>query len=182
MANLGRTFQEAQAALAIDPNAGDAFWLRGLIRLRTGAVKDALEDLETALRLKPSRVDAYAAMGDCYEQMRKLPAAVASYRKALEKEDNNGQWWYRLGSLLLDSGNKTEAVAALERSTDIGDRAAKSPTWLAEAHRLVGDAIGSSDRKAVIGHYQRYLQLAPKSALDRDAVIATLQRWGVEVK
>jgi tetratricopeptide (TPR) repeat protein len=183
MANLGRTYQEAQAALAIDSNMGDPYWLRGLVRLRTGAVKDALEDLETAVRLKPSRYDAYAAMGDCYEQMRNLPAAVLFYRKALDNDAKNGQWWYRLGSLQLDLGSRREAIDALERATMVSDNTVPPPTWLAEAHRLAGEAFSANgDRKTAIVHYQRYLRLASKSALDRDAVVAVLQRWGVEVK
>lgn len=183
MANLGRTYQEAQAALAIDSNMGDPYWLRGLVRLRTGAVKDAIEDLETAIRLKPSRYDAYAAMGDCYEQMRNLPAAVLSYRKALDNDAKNGQWWYRLGSLQLDLGSRREAIGALERATTTSDNAVPPPAWLAEAHRLAGEALSANgDRKAAIVHYQRYLQLASRSALDRDAIVAVLRKWGVEVK
>jgi predicted Zn finger-like uncharacterized protein len=182
MTNLGRTYQEAQAAMTIDPNLGDPYYLRGLVKLRTGAVKDALEDFEKALRLKPNRYEPYAAIGDCYEQMRNLRMAIASYRKALDKDEKNGFWWYRLGNLQLDLGTKKEAAVSLERATAIGDNSAKTPAWLADSHRLLGDVIASKERKSAINHYQRYLELAAKSSLDRDEVLALLQRWGVEVK
>ena len=48
-----RRFSRARAAfsaaLKLDPNLGDAYWLRARIRIHAGTVRDALTDLERAL-------------------------------------------------------------------------------------------------------------------------------------
>ncbi|MBN1655831.1 MAG: zinc-ribbon domain-containing protein [Deltaproteobacteria bacterium] len=181
MSNLGRTLEESQAAIDRDPSIGDAFRLRGIVRLKTGAVQDALEDLKRALVLSPNRFETYAAIGDCHEEMRKLKDAADAYRKALEFDPNNARYWYRLGALLLDSSRANEALQALKRATSIGDAIAQAPAWLADAHLLAGNILRvSGKREAAVAHYDRYLEIASPTAIDREEVEKNLQRWGIK--
>lgn len=182
MGNLGRTLEEVQAAIDADPSLGDAFWLRGVVRLRTGAVQDALLDVEHALELKPSRTEALAVMGDCYDQLRLLDRAISSYEKALRVESKRGHWWYRLGRLQLDAGHQAEGARALENATRIGDDESRTPAWLADSHRLRGEALeGLGNQRAAIPHYRRFLELAPDGAIDRRDVTKKMEKWGVEL-
>jgi tetratricopeptide (TPR) repeat protein len=183
MSNLGKTLEEAQAAIDRDPSIGDAYRLRGIVRLKTGAAQDALSDLERALVLSPNRFETYAAMGDCYEEMRRLKNAVRSYRKVLEFDPDNGYYWYRLGGLELDSSNPTEARQALKRATTIGDAMPEMPKWLPDAHLLMGNTLRlAGKREAAIAHYKRYLVIASPSAIDRQEVVSNLRRWGIELQ
>ncbi|HEY2733404.1 MAG TPA: tetratricopeptide repeat protein, partial [Polyangiales bacterium] len=102
MGNLGRTIDEAEAALGRDPTLGDAYWVRGIVRMRSGAVKDALKDARHALELAPGRYDAYALMAECFDELRQLPQAAEAYQTALTKDPQRGEWWYKLGRLYLD--------------------------------------------------------------------------------
>jgi len=182
MSNLGRTRDEAQAAIDRDPSVGDAYRLRGIVRLKTGASQDALKDLERALLLSPNRFETYAAMGDCYEEMRRLKDAVSSYKKVLEFDPDNGYYWYRLGGLELDSSNSTAARQALKRATTIGDAMPEMPKWLPDAHLLMGNTLRlAGKRESAIAHYKRYLAIASPSAIDRQEVEKNLRRWGIEM-
>jgi tetratricopeptide (TPR) repeat protein len=176
---LGRAKESVQLALDRDPSLGDAYWIRGRTRVQTAEVRDALTDLRRALELKPSRFEAYAAMGDAYDQLRQMSDAIRSYERALEQDAERGYWWYRLGQLRMDAGQRGEAQTALRRATTIGDREVPQPGWLADAHRLEGDALRyGGDRAQAIQHYQRYLELAPENAIDRRVIEDQLADMG----
>lgn len=171
LGNLGTALDAVESAIERDPSLGDAYWLRGRVQVRTGAVQRALEDLSRALELKPSRYEAYATMGECYDQLRRLSDAVASYERALEQDSSRGRWWWRLGTLRIDAGQRSEAGPALERAVGIGEEATSTPSWLADAYRLSGDvARQRGERQQAVAHYRRYLELAPESDIDRREV------------
>ncbi|MCS6798971.1 MAG: tetratricopeptide repeat protein [Myxococcota bacterium] len=176
---IGRAMEAVEAALARDPSQGDAYWIRGRIRLRTGAVRDALSDLQRALALKPARHEAHASIAECHDQLRNLPAAIESYRRALAADATVGEWWYRLGRLQLDAGRSRDAMGSLARAIALGEARTPPPAWLAEAFRLAGDAqrMGGS-RQAAIQHYRRYLELAPPTAVDREDVEEQIRALG----
>ena len=176
---LGESLHSVDTAIARDPSLGDAYWIRGVVKLRSGRPRDALEDLLRALELKPSRHEAHASIGDAYDQLSELDQAISSYEAAVERVDDNGRWWYRLGRLRMDRGDRTNASEALQRATLLGDAMSPLPGWLAEAHRLRGECLrlGNSGRESV-RHYRRYLELAPASAIDRRQVREILMDMG----
>jgi tetratricopeptide (TPR) repeat protein len=183
MNNLGRTVDEAEATLDRDPKSGDAFWVRGVVRLRSGAVKDALKDGARALELNPKRIEAQALMAECYDELRQLPQAVAAYQLALAADGTRGEWWYKLGRVYIDQGTRGQGAEALEKAIKLGDPIDPPPYWLADSYRLLGDlARASNNRKAAVTAYKRYLQLSPPGALDRADVTKVLRGWNVELE
>jgi tetratricopeptide (TPR) repeat protein len=183
MNNLGRTLDEAEATLDRDPKSGDAFWVRGVVRLRSGAVKDALKDAARALELNPKRNEAQALMAECYDELRQLPQAVAAYLLALAADSTRGEWWYKLGRVFIDQGSRGQGAEALERAIKVGDPIDPPPYWLADSYRLLGDvARAGNNRKAAVTAYKRYLQLSPAGALDRTDVTKVLRDWNVELE
>jgi predicted Zn finger-like uncharacterized protein len=167
-ANLGAALTSINKALERDPNLGDARWILGRIQLRTGAVKDAVQNFQLALKLKPGRVEALANMGDAYDQLRDLSAAIRSYQAAVRQVPENGDWWFRLGTLHLDKGSRDEARVTLAEAVLRGDRLIEKPTWLADAHRLYGDVLRESGRVAeALDHYRLFLNLASPGHPDR---------------
>jgi tetratricopeptide (TPR) repeat protein len=148
-----------------------------------GAVKDALSDLTKALRLNPARTEAYAVQADCFEQLRKLPEAIAAYRIALGRDATRGEWWYRLTMLSADSGNRSEADVSVKRAIEIGDKTDPMPYWLPDAYRLAGEnAEARGDRTASIRLYKRYVEIAATAAIDRREIEKKLKGWGVELE
>ncbi|HKU40805.1 MAG TPA: tetratricopeptide repeat protein, partial [Polyangiales bacterium] len=183
MNNLARTLEEAELALARDQKLGDAYWVRGVVRLRSGMVKDALKDAARALELKPSRIEAHALMAECYDELRQLPQSIAAYKTALGIDATRGEWWYKLARVYLDQGARGEANDALDRAIKLGEGRDPAPYWLAECYRLLGDnARAANNRKAAVAAYKRYLELAPRGALDRPEVTKLLRDWNVELE
>jgi tetratricopeptide (TPR) repeat protein len=166
--NLGAALTSINKALERDPNLGDARWILGRIQLRTGAVKDAVQNFQLALKLKPGRVEALANMGDAYDQLRDLSAAIRSYQEAVRQVPENGDWWYRLGTLHLDKGSRDEARVTLAEAVLRGDRLIERPPWLADAHRLYADVLREGGRTAeALDHYRTFLNFAPPGHADR---------------
>ncbi len=176
---LGEALHGVNAAIERDPSLGDAYWIRGAIKLRSGRPADALQDLERALQLRPSRYEIYAAMGETYDQLRRGREAVEAYRQATSHIDDNGEWFYRLGRLQLDRGDTSDAAAALQRATLLGDAMAPAPAWLADAHRVRGEVLRLlGNGREAIPHYRRYLELAPSGAIDRREIRQRLMDLG----
>jgi tetratricopeptide (TPR) repeat protein len=183
MGNLGRALEESLIALGRDPTLGDAFWVRSMVKLRMGAVKDALVDLGKALKLNPSRTEAYAVQGDCYEQLRQLPDAIRAYRTALEREPTHALWWYKLGRLQFDAGGRGDADASLQRAIELANGVDPVPYWLPEAYSLTGEnAESRGDRAGAIRLYKKYLTVAPTVAVDRSTIERKLKSWNVQLE
>src|SRR5690606_17160988 len=62
-AALERAFALARTAHELNPDVRETYWVLALVHLERREHKQALEQLETALRLYPSFADAYALMG-----------------------------------------------------------------------------------------------------------------------
>ncbi len=171
--------RELDTALSLDPTLGDAYWLRARIRIRAGTVRDALADLQRAIELNPSRVEAWADIGECHYQLGQVKEAIAAFKKAVEAGPERGEWWYRLGRLQLDEGRRDPAFQSLTAAAGIGDAMDEQPSWLADAHRLIGDIYYAQrkQREAVV-HYGRYLELSPADAIDRTDVQNKLRKIG----
>jgi Tfp pilus assembly protein PilF len=150
--------------------------------MRSGAVKDALKDARRALELNPGRYDAYALMAECYDELRQLGEASASYKRALDKDPQRGEWWYKLGRLGLDMGDRSDATQALESAMRLGDKMEPQPYWLPDAYRLAGEvARGNNNRKLAVSLFMRYLKIAPDGAIDREDVRKLLLSWDVDI-
>lgn len=179
LGSLGQALEFVNEALELDPSMGEAYWVRGRIRLRAGAVKDARDDFERALKLKPSRYEIYAHLGDAYDQLRQVRSAIDAYHKALSYDKERGEWWARLGALFMDVGQPREAQQALSQATALGDPQKPVPPWLPEAHRVYAEALSLQGRQdEALVHYQKYLDIAPSTALDRQDVEAIVKAYG----
>lgn len=179
LGTLGQALEFVSQAIKLDPSLGDAYWVRGRIKLRAGAVKDARDDFERALKLKPSRFETYAVLGDAYDQLRQVRLAIDAYNKALSYDKERGDWWFRLGALFMDAGQPQEAQRALNQATAIGDPQKPVPTWLPEAHRVYAEALTLQGRQSeALRHYQKYLDIAPPTALDRQDVESIVKAYG----
>ena len=152
-------------ALELDKGLGDAYWQRGILRQKSGSASDALEDLKMALEKRPSRYDAYAAMGFCYQDLSRWPEAEAAWRNAIAGNAGIAEWHYRLGKILASHGNVAASGPELEQAVKLGDVADHTaPGWLYDAHLLLAEAVRDRNKPRAIESYRRFLELAPKDS------------------
>lgn len=166
----------------LDPNEPELFLLRGRLGVRTGAVQDAIRDLKKTLQLDPDLIEAYSHMGSAYAQMGDNRSAINAYQQAAAHAPNEGQWYYKLGELFMNTDRRADAMRELKKAVEAGEKLDHDPSWLAESYRLLGDGerLGGNEGAAK-KHYLKYLEIAPASAMDRDAVTEQLERWGVDL-
>jgi tetratricopeptide (TPR) repeat protein len=173
VANEVGRHRDAETALAqaleLDRGLADAYWQRGRLRRKQGAVKDAIADLEHALSLKPSLTEALADIAVAYADLGQVKRAIAAWEEALSRDGDRPKWLYRYGKLLSANGQTARAVPHVKRAIDLvtpkgvlavaTDEDGKPPVWLWQAHYLVGRGLGMV--QAAVPHWEAYLHLAP---------------------
>src|SRR5215471_16698052 len=72
--------REAQAAIAMAPNAPQPHYILGLIAKSQARMEDAVGPFQQVLKLDPNDVGANVNLGQIYSQQRKYPEAIAAFR------------------------------------------------------------------------------------------------------
>ena len=178
-AQLGLAQDEIQKALDLDKLLADAYWQRGVLERKRLAVEDALRDLRRALELRPSRIDAYATMAECYEDKNDPQTAIATWQKALAGNSHVPYWHYRFGKLLLDKNNAALAATHLSSAVDDALKLDVKPPWLAPAEFAAGEALNRTGKRIEsIAMYKRFLEIASTNDPDRRDAIKALANMG----
>jgi predicted Zn finger-like uncharacterized protein len=159
--NPARADSALQKALDLDQGLADAYWQRGVLRIRQGAVRDAVRDLLKALDLKPSRIEAHAALADTYSQLGREADSLREWEIAVGGQPDNDTWQFRYGRLLAANHRDAEAQGHLEKALQLGEKSAAKPAWAYEAHLFLARVLGQN--KDAIPHWEAYLKDAPKS-------------------
>src|SRR5678815_3755206 len=107
--------QHLHAALAADPNNRDATYHVALAEARSGRLEQAQKLLET-MRDRHASADVDNALGNVHRLQNNLDAAAASYKRALELDENHLAALANLGLTLRDLGEPAQALAVLERA------------------------------------------------------------------
>jgi tetratricopeptide (TPR) repeat protein len=163
-------------ALAMDQSLADAYWQRGVLRGRQGAVKDAVKDLLRALELRPTRHEAHAALADAYDELGLENEALQEWEKAVAAEPENALWAFRYGKLLSANRRPDPARAQLQKAIELGERVDPKPLWLAEAHLQMARSIGM--RPDAVKHWQAFLRSGSRDSAYRDEAKETLKKLG----
>lgn len=173
-AQLGLARTHVDKALALDKALADAYWQRGVVSLREGQLADALKDLKKALELKPSRIEAHAALAEVYGQKNDVPNAMAEWSRAIAGDDKVPTWHYQYGRLLFDKNNNGEAAKHLSSAIEAGKKAQPRPGWLGKAAFEGGESLRKTGKKAeACEAYQLYWELkSPTDPDTRDAIRA----------
>jgi len=129
----------------------------------------ALEDVQQGLRLEPSNVVFTSALGDIYLGKQDFQNAIASYKKSIELDPNNGDVYYFLALSYAQTGDYTQqrlmAIEAVKKNTG----------YAGESYRLIGDALSLAKKPAdAILAYERALNVKPDSPVEVYTFLAGL--------
>jgi predicted Zn finger-like uncharacterized protein len=160
--NVAKAESALKRALDLDRSLGDAYWQRGVLLHKQGATVDAIDDLQKALSLRPSRLEAWATLALCYQDQSNWAEAERSWRKAISGNDGVADWHYRLGKLLFQHGDPASALVELEKAVDLAEKSEKQRQFPRfDAHLIVADLLKGRDAAKAIIHYKKFLALAP---------------------
>ncbi len=141
---------EADKAISLDPNLGEAFAVRGF--LRSGINWDwngARADFDRALSLQPGDSDTQWRYGEFLSSCGRLVEAVAATRKAADLDPLSAPAWTFLGIHLQESGQLKEARKALARAVEI------NPEHGFARFSLGVQALLEADPKAALPEFER---------------------------
>ncbi len=141
--------------LALEPNHADAWHLLGVIAHQGGKHGIAVEYIGRAIVLNGTESAFHNNLGSAYCALRRIPEAVACYRRALELKPDYVEAHRNLGLALKALGKLEEAAACYRRALEL------KPDYV-EAHYDLGIALkdqGKLDEAVVC--YRRALELKP---------------------
>ena len=121
-----------------------AFKHRATVRLALGETDGAIEDLNQAIALDEQYLPAYIERARARSAKEDFDAAVADLELVLEREDDDEQAWFELGSV-LDKAGKTEE--ALEKFNKAVELAPKEPYFV--MHRGIAYLFTDHHEKAL---------------------------------
>lgn len=118
--------REAQAAIALGPNAPQPYYILGLIAKTQSRLDDAVAPFQQVLKIDPYDVGANVNLGQLYSQQRKYPEAIAAFRVALAAEPYNSTALYNLGTALIRAGQRDEGQRVIQRFQEFRTRGSGS--------------------------------------------------------
>jgi tetratricopeptide (TPR) repeat protein len=138
----GREYWKAIAALdrslAQGGPAAEARGARAEARAALGMVKQALDDLDEALKADPKSSDLHALLGHVQVRMRLYPEALRALDRAVALDRKNARAYRSRGHAHAGLGELAEAVDDFNRAAALTPRPVEELTDLCHAERLRG--------------------------------------------
>lgn len=116
--SLART--ELEAAIRIDPNYGEAYYLLGQLDLQGGDIAQAISAFEQALKLDPNSFNSHYGLAMAFLRNHDVRSGTRELKAALNLRPHDVDANYNLGVLLLDEGRPAEAIEHLRLSRTPG--------------------------------------------------------------
>ena len=143
------------AAGSIVPAGGIGVVLGFMTWHRNADYIDSTTILEDTLAKAPHNPRPYYNLGAILQERGQADAAIANYRKALERNPGFVEAHNNLGAALMGRGEIDAAVAHYEKALEL------KPGY-AEAHNNLGLALAARGRfDAAVAHYEKALELKP---------------------
>ncbi len=117
LAVLGKSYSSAgdietllSQAIEKNPRLPYSYAERGLIRMKAGNLKGALEDYNEAIRLDPADADYWLNRGIIKEQSKDLNGALADYHQVITLKADYEKGWLSHGNVLVKLNRFAEAI------------------------------------------------------------------------
>ena len=123
-----------------------------------GRLEDAREGFEEALRIVPSYVEIYTALGAIHMKTGRIADAESTYRRAMKLDPGDATHAYNLGVCLLKQDKIAQAITALESALKIDPASVSALVNLGVAF-LSKDLNGPASK-----HLERAVLLDPENA------------------
>ncbi len=148
-ANYDRALERLRDAVGQDSGLWEAWYDIGWIELKQHHAQAAVDALEKAQAILPSRAATAEALGEAYLELGRPGDTAAAYRKLLEKKPDSGvELRVRLGEALRRAGKLDDANEALQKALRVSPRSTGALNELA----LVYEARGQHELADLVLH------------------------------
>ena len=131
----------------------------GDIYRQEGRFKEAIEELNRALAIKPEDASAYNNLGVTYSEMGDKNAAVIYYRKAIDSNPKFAETYFNLGNAYATLSRKEEAASFYRKAIGLNQGFLEAYINLGVVYQDLGNSA-----EAIIA-YQKALEINPKIAI-----------------
>ena len=141
--DLHRAEQLAEQALAAAPNSAPAHYAKAQVLRAQSRCDEAIPEYETAIKLDPSRVPAYAHVGWCKFLTGSVDQALPYFEQVIRLSPSGpgiAPWYGRMGVMQLLESHIDEAVASLAKASGENARLPFVHAYLAAAYALKGQS------------------------------------------
>ena len=144
-AALDRAFELARTAHQINPDIPETYWVLAFVHLERRQHQQALQYLETAVRLYPSYADGYALMGGINTYIGRPAESVRLLRTAMRLNPQAGHLYFlNLGRAYLALGDLEQSRVNLEQALARNAVNLEAHVYLAALHLRAGDKAAAA--------------------------------------
>ena len=136
---LEKAETQFQRAIALQADLPLAHYSLGGVYQQQGKYEQALQEMETCIRLIPQNLPAYYKQGEIYLQQDRLDEAFKSFKMVLGIKPNWVYAYYGLGSVYLKRGELNAARATFEKAIRRNEK-------FAPAYFKLGQVLASENR------------------------------------
>jgi lipoprotein NlpI len=136
----------------------DAVRGRGSFHLSEGKYDLAIQELDSAIALRPDDADAYISRGNAYASKRDLDRAIQSYDSAIALRPNQAFAYKNRGMTYTTKGDFDRAIQDLDRAIALQSDYATAFSSRGFAYQMKGDY------ERAVKDYDRSIELSPNSA------------------
>lgn len=142
---LDRAFELARTAHQIDPDTPETYWLLAFVHVHRHEHDQAMQYLETVLRLYPSFADGYAMLGGIYTSIGRPAEGVPLLRTAMRLVPESGYLYFMLlGRAYLLLGDLEQAQVNLEHSLSRNPEFLDAHVYMAAVHVAAGNKTAAA--------------------------------------
>jgi Tfp pilus assembly protein PilF len=140
---LDEALNLCEGVLKINPQRAESVYLSGLIFLRDGQIKRAIDFLLKANILFPKHFEVLTNLSFAYHEIGEVKLAKALYLEALSIHPQYINAYYNLHALYIDEGDFVEAKNCLEKIVSINDTDLDAVFMLGLLHDYKSDEISA---------------------------------------
>ncbi len=144
-AALDRAFELARTAYQINPDVPETYWVLAFVHVERRQHEQALQYLETAVRLYPSFADGYALMGGVNTYVGRPADTVRLLRAAMRLNPQGGYLYFQnLGRAYFFLGDLEQARVNLEHALLRNPVNLETHVYMAALHVTAGDKAAAA--------------------------------------
>lgn len=113
--------QAAREAIALSPDNGQAHALLGSALSQQDKFKEAVPELQDALRLGHREPFVFADLAFSLKRLGSVRQAIETYERGLQEHPDYAFGWQTLGTYYNEAGDKPKALAAFEKALSVAD-------------------------------------------------------------
>ena len=173
--NISEALKIVEPLIKNYPNESILYNIRGVCSKAKNEFKDAVNDFNQAVLIKPDYAEAYYNLGVTLREMGDSQNAIKAYQEALKHNNHYPKAHNNLGQVFLVMGNLDSAIDHLEWAV------ALQPEF-ADAHNNLGSAyLGNNRVSDAIESYKKAVALNPNFSISFNNLGIGYQRLGEEI-